>query len=138
MPPSNIQGSSMPADNQFTPAWGTALATFTQTGTYSSVVQLSRPAVALYSDNFPSAAGSIIFRASANPSGTGHPIQTASPVAAGDGTILKVLTFGSGTFYSLNTVVSPAPLLPFLILQIGTAGTAGVAAGGTIVLVTAP
>jgi hypothetical protein len=128
----------MPNDNVFQPAWGTALATFTQTGTYSSIVQLSRPIIGLYSDNFPSAAGSIILRASASPTGTGWPIQTASPVPAGDGTVLKVLAFGSGTFYALNTVITPAPLLPFLVLQIGTAGTTAVAAGGTIVLVTAP
>lgn len=128
----------MPQDNQLTPAWGTALATFTQTGTYSSIVQLSRPIIGLYSDNFPSATGSIDFRASASPTGTGHLIQTTSPVAAGNGTVLKLLSFGSGTFYALNTVITPAPMLPCVVLQIGTAGTAGVAAGGTIVLVTAP
>lgn len=128
----------MPADNTFQGQWGTALATFTQTGTYSSVVQLSRRVVALYSDDFPSAAGSLVFRASANPSGTGWPIVTEGPVAAVGGTIFKTLSFGSGTYYDLSAALIPIPQMPCLILQIGTAGTAGIAAGGTIVLVTAP
>lgn len=126
----------MPLDSQFQPSWGTALATFTQTGTYSAGVQLSKPIVGLYSDNFPSAPGSIVFRASANPGGSGHPVITASSISAGDGTTLKLLAFGSGTYYALNSVISPLPVLPWIILQIGTAGTAGVTAGGTIVLVT--
>lgn len=126
----------MPLDTQYQPAWGTVLATFTQTGTYSSVVALSKRLIALYSDNFPSAAGSIVFRASASQSGTGWPMQTTSPVAANDGTILKTLAFGSGTYYALNTIIAAFPIAPYLVLQIGTVGTAGVAAGGTIVLVT--
>lgn len=126
----------MPSDNQFQAAWGTTLATFTQRGTYSSVVQLSKHIIGLYSDDYPAAAGSIVFRASANPAGTGWPVQSANPVAAGDGTIMKLLAFGSGTYYALNSAVSPIPYMPFVVLQIGTAGTAGVAAGGTIVLVT--
>lgn len=126
----------MPADNQFQPGWGTAHATFTQTGTFSAVIPLSKRVIGLYSDNWPSAAGSIVFRTSANPGGTGWPVQSASPIAAGDGTVLKTLAFGSGTYYSLNAVVTPLPFLPYLVLQIGTAGTAAVAAGGTIVLVT--
>lgn len=126
----------MPADSVFQPVWGTALATFTQTGTYSSVVPLSKRLVGLYSDNFPSAAGSVVFRASASPTGTGWPIQSANGVAAGDGTVMKLLAFGSGTFYALNGAVAPLPLIPYLVLQIGTAGTSGVAAGGTIVLIT--
>lgn len=126
----------MPLDNVYQPAYGTTLATFTQTGTYSAVVPLSKRIVALYSDDYPAAAGSIVFRASANPSGTGWPVQTASPVAAGDGTILKTLAFGSGTYYSLNRLVTVVPIMPYVVLQIGTAGTAGIAAGGTIVLIT--
>lgn len=126
----------MPSDSQFQPGWGTVLATFTQTGTYSSVVQLNKKIVALYSDNFPSAAGSVVFRASASPSGTGWPVQGANGVAAGDGTILKLLAFGSGTYYALNDAVGAVPFMPFVVLQIGTAGTTATAAGGTIVLVT--
>lgn len=126
----------MPADSQIYPHWGTALVTFTQNGTYSSVVQISTRVVGMYSDNYPAAAGSIVFRASASPTGTGFPVQSAAPVAAGDGTILKLLAFGSGTYYNLNTVITVAPVLPYLVLQVGTAGTAGVAAGGTIVLIT--
>ena len=126
----------MPLDSVYQPAYGTALATFTQTGTYSAVVPLSKRVVALYSDNYPAAAGSVVFRASANPSGTGWPVITASPIAAGDGTILKTLAFGSGTYYSLNSLVTVIPIMPYVVLQVGTAGTAGVAAGGTIVLIT--
>lgn len=122
----------MPNESQFQPLWGTALATFTQTGTYSSVVQLNRRIVGLYSDNYPAAAGSVVFRASASPTGTGWPVQTS------DGTVLKALAVGSGTFYSFNTLNAPVPLLPYVVLQIDTAGTAGVAAGGTFVLVTGP
>lgn len=125
----------MPTLNEFQPTWGTALATFTQTGTYSAPVAVPGRLVGLYSDNWPSAAGSMFFRVSANPNGTGHLAQTANPVAAGDGTIMRLLSFGSGTFYALNTAVTGFPLTPYLVLQVGTAGTAGIAAGGTIVLV---
>lgn len=126
----------MPDENQLQPQWGTALATFTQRGTYSSPVTLNKRLVALYSDNFPTAAGSIDFRASANPSGTGWPIITEGPVAAVAGTALKILSFGSGTYYDLSTAGIPIPFVPYLILQIGTAGTTASALGGTIVLVT--
>lgn len=125
----------MPSLNEFQQTWGTSLAIFTQTGTYSSVVSVPGRLIGLYSDNWPSAAGSVFIRASANPLGTGHLIQSASPVPAGDGTVLRLLSFGSGTFYTLNSVIAPLPLTPYLVLQVGTAGTAGVAAGGTIVLV---
>lgn len=126
----------MPADNQFQPAWGTVLATFTQTGTFSSIIPLSKKITALYSDNFPSAAGSIVIRASASPTGTGWPVQGVNGVAAGDGTAFKLLAFGSGTYYALNDAVGAVPYIPYAVLQIGTAGTTGVAAGGTIVIVT--
>lgn len=126
----------MPDETTFQGQWGTALATFTQTGTFSAVIPLSKKLLALYSDNFPSAAGSIVLRASANPSGTGWPIITEGPVAAVGGTTLKILSFGSGTYYDISTATIPIPFFPYLVLQIGTAGTAGVAAGGTIVLVT--
>ena len=118
------------ADNQFTPRLGTALATFTQTGTYSSVAHLRGRLVALYSDDFPSAAGSIDFRASWNPSGTGYKVQTP------DGTVLKLSAFGSGTYYSISNTPMFTQSVGYLVMQIGTAGTAGAAAGGTIVLVT--
>ena len=126
----------MPADNEFQPGWGTTLATFSQTGTYSAPIPLSKRIQALYSSDFPAAAGSITFRASASPTGTGYPIVTEGPVAAVGGTILKVLSFGSGTYYDLSAALIPLPYIPYLVLQVGTAGTAGVAAGGTIVLVT--
>lgn len=120
----------MAADAQFTPRLGTALATFTQTGTYSAQVQLNGRLVALYSDNFPSAAGSIDFRAAWTPGGTGYKAQTP------DGTVLKLAAFGSGTYYSIGNTPLFTQALGYTTLHIGTAGTAGVAAGGTIVLVT--
>lgn len=126
----------MPADSEFQPGWGTALAIFTQSGTYSNVIPLSKQVVALYSDNYPAAAGSIVFRASASPTGTGWPIVTEGPVAAVAGTAYKVLSFGSGTYYDLSQTPVSLPFIPYLVLQVGTAGTAGAAGGGTIVLVT--
>jgi hypothetical protein len=117
--------------SQFQNYNGTTQATFTQTGTYSSPVDIGGGhLVGMYSDNWPTAAGSIVPRASWNPTGTGYPVQTA------DGTALKVLAFGSGTFYTMHSEPNAMThALQYLTLQIGTAGTAGVAAGGTIVLV---
>lgn len=122
----------MPNSNQFQTTRGTVLATFTQTGTYSgTAIDLGGGwLVGMYSDNFPSATGSIVFRASHAPTGTGWPVQTA------DGTALKLAAFGSGTFYSLGYTPWVTAPIQYLTLQIGTAGTAAVAAGGTIVLVT--
>ncbi len=120
----------MATDAQFQPRLGTALATFTQTGTYSAQVQLSGRLVALYSDNYPAAAGSIDFRASWTPGGTGYKVQTP------DGTVLKLSAFGSGTYYGIGNTPMFTQGLGYVGLHIGTAGTAGVAAGGTIVLIT--
>jgi hypothetical protein len=120
----------MPNTADYQPGWGTALATFTQTGTFSAVVAVNGRLSAVYSDNYPAAAGSIVWRASASPSGTGWPIQT------GDGTALKTLAFGSGTYYSFNNLNAPIPITPYVVLQIGTAGTSAAVTGGTIVLVT--
>jgi len=119
----------MPFDIDFQPRLGTALATFTQTGTMS-LVQLNGRLVGLYSDNYPAAAGSIDFRASFTPGGTGYKVQTP------DGTVLKLAAFGSGTYYSIGNSPMFTQPIGYIGLQIGTAGTAGVAAGGTIVLVT--
>lgn len=120
----------MASDRDFQPRLGTALATFTQTGTYSTQVQLSGRLVGLYSDNYPAAAGSIDFRASWTPGGTGYKVQTP------DGTVLKLSAFGSGTYYSIGNTPMFTEALGYIGLQIGTAGTSGVVAGGTIVLVT--
>ena len=120
----------MAADQNFQPRLGTALATFGQTGTYSTQVQLSGRLVGLYSDNYPAAAGSIDFRASWTPGGTGYKVQTP------DGTVLKLSAFGSGTYYTIGNAPMFTQALGYIGLQIGTAGTAGAAAGGTIVLVT--
>lgn len=110
---------------------GTVLATFTQTGTYSNAINLGGGwLVGCYSDNYPAAAGSLLFRSSWNESGTGYPVQTV------DGTVLKVLAFGSGTFYSLGHAPWNTAPLQYITVQIGTAGTSGAAGGGTIVLIT--
>lgn len=117
--------------SQFQSTRGTVLATFTQTGTFSAAVDLGGGwLVGCYSDNYPAAAGSITFRSSFDPSGAGWPVQTC------DGTALRVLSFGSGTFYSIGGAPWITAPMQFIRLQIGTAGTAAVAAGGTIVLVT--
>lgn len=122
----------MPNDTQFSPRLGTVLATFAQRGTYSAVVQLSGKLVALYSDDFPSdAAGSITFRASLSPTGTGHPVQT------NDGTALRVLAWSSAVYVQFGEDrFTTAGLGAYTRLQVGTAGTATSAAGGTIILVT--
>jgi hypothetical protein len=120
----------MAADSEFQPRLGTALATFTQTGTYSNTVQLSGRLVGMFSDNYPAAAGSIDFRAGWTPGGTGSKVQTP------DGTVLKLAAFGSGTVYSIGNTPMFTTGIGFVTLQIGTAGTAGIAAGGTMVLVT--
>lgn len=121
----------MAESNQFQVSRGTVLATFTQTGTYSNMVDLGGGwLTGMYSNTWPSAAGSISLRASWNPAGTGEPIQTV------DGTALKVLSFGSGTFYTLGHAPWNTAPINYVTLQIGTAGTAGVAGGGTIILIT--
>jgi hypothetical protein len=119
----------MAADRDFQPRLGTALATFTQTGTYSVQVQLNGRLVGLYSDNYPAAAGSIDVRASYTPGGTGYKVQTP------DGTVLKLSAFGSGTYYGIGKTPMFTEALAYIGLHVGTAGTAGAAAGGTIVLV---
>lgn len=119
----------MNTDTEFQARLGTALATFAAGGTYSAQLQLNGRLIGLYSDNFPVAPGSITFRASYTPAGTGYPVQTA------DGTVLKVLAFGSGTYYQMNTSPWTTQGLMFTTLQIPAGGTTG-AGGGTIVLVT--
>lgn len=122
----------MPQSNEYQTTRGSVLATFTQTGTYSgTAIDLGGGwLVGCYSDNWPTAAGSLTFRASFSQTGAGYPIQTA------DGTALKVLSFGSGTFYTLGHAPWVTAAAQWITVQIGTAGTAGVAAGGTIVLIT--
>ena len=122
----------MAESSQFQSTRGSVLATFTQTGTYSAAIDIGGGWLAgAYSDNFPSAAGSLTFRASFVSGGTGWPVQTC------DGTALKVLSFGSGTYYTIGGAPWLTAPLQYIRVQIGTAGTAGVAAGGTIVLITA-
>lgn len=119
----------MASDQDFQPRLGTALATFTNTGTYSQVVYLNGRLIGMYSDTWPSTAGSVDIRTSWNASGTGYKVQTP------DGTVLKLPAFAAGTMYSFGQTPNFTNTLGFTILQVGTAGTAG-AAGGTIVLVT--
>ncbi len=120
----------MPTPTEFQSRYGTALATFTQTGTYSNTIFMGGLAVVgLYSPDWPSAAGSLTFRSSFD-AGTGYQVANESGIP------YRVTPFGSGTFYDL----SPGTVLttPYLTIQVGTAGTAGVAAGGTIVVVGLP
>ncbi len=121
----------MPASDQdFQPRLGTALATFTQTGTFSGLTQVNGRLVGLYSDNYPAAAGSLDFYAAYKASGTGYPVQSF------DGTVLKLAAFGSATYYTIGGVPMVTQSLGYIGLKVGTAGTAGVAAGGTIVFIT--
>ena len=118
------------ADQDYQSRLGTALATFTQRGTFSGLTQINGRLVGLYSDNYPTAAGSIDFYSAYQSSGTGYPVQSF------DGTVLKLSAFGSGTFYSFGQAPMITQPLGYIGLRIGTAGTAGAAAGGTIVLIT--
>ena len=120
----------MPNDQDYQPRLGTALATFTQRGTFSGLWQINGRIVGLYSDNYPAAAGSIDFYASYQSTGTGYPVQTP------DGTVLKLSAFGSGTFYTFGQTPLFTQPIGYVGLRIGTAGTAAIAAGGTIVLIT--
>ncbi len=121
----------MATSDQFQSTRGTVLATFSNTGTYSNVVDLGGGwLVGAYSDNWPGVAGSFTVRASWNASGTGYPVQTV------DGTFLRILNSGSGTFNSLGHAPWNTAPLQYVVLQVGTAGTAGIAGGGTFVLVT--
>ncbi len=120
----------MATSDQFQSTRGTVLATFAQNGTYSAPVDLGGGwLVGAYSDNWPGVAGSITFRASWNASGTGYPVQTV------DGTVLRILNSGSGTFNSLGHAPWNTAPLQYVVLQVGTAGTVA-SGGGTFVLVT--
>lgn len=116
---------------------GTVLATFTQTGTYSSAINLGGGnLVGLVSLNWPGAVGTLFFRGGvdATLTGTQHPVVFQSGKANAPGTIGGVLAFGSGTFYHLDPLFTEG--LQYIRLEVGTAGTAGIAAGGTIICVT--
>jgi hypothetical protein len=121
----------MASSAEFNTTRGTVLATFTQGGTYSTTVDLGGGwLVGAYSDNWPGGAGSVSFRNSWNPSGTGYPVQ--SP----DGTALKIVSWGSAQFFSLGAAPWNTAPLQYVTVHLPAAGTAGIAAGGTIVLVT--
>lgn len=121
----------MASSLEFNTTRGTVVATFANTGTYSTTVDIGGGwLIGVYSDNWPGAAGSITFRNSWNPSGTGYPVQ--SP----DGTALKIVTWGSAQFFSMGAAPWNTSPLQYVTLQVANAGTAGIAAGGTVVLVT--
>lgn len=121
----------MSLSSDFQNTRGTVLVTFTQTGTYSTTVNLGGGwLMGMYSDNWPAATGSFVLRSSWSESGTGYQVMTV------DGTVLKALAFGSGTFFTLGHSPWITAPLNYVTLQTGTAGTAGVAAGGTVVLIT--
>ncbi len=107
---------------------GTAVATFAQNGTFSSIVDMGGLVLAgIYADAWTGAAP-ISFRGLANASGTGYPLTTT------DGTAVALAAFGAGTFYTFPRSQQPFGV-QYLILQVGTAGTATGAAGGTFVLI---
>lgn len=116
----------------FQSSYGTALVTFATHGTYSSMVDIRGGHISsIYAVSWAgSNTGSIAFRASHSPVGTGFPVHTFN------GTIFRIPVFAAGTFYMMESSPFETPALPFVILQVGTAGTMGHAAGGTIVLVT--
>ena len=121
----------MATSDQFQVTRGTVLATFSQNGTYSNTVDLGGGwLVGAYSDNWPGGAGSFTLRSSWNASGTGYPVQTL------DGTILRIASSGSGTFNTLGHSPWITAPINYVVLQVGTAGTAGIAGGGTYVLIT--
>jgi hypothetical protein len=120
----------MATPNQFQERRGTTAVTFTQTGTWSSVGNLGgMRLVGMYSHNYPAAAGSVTFRSSWDSTGGTH-----YPVMTELGVPFRMTAFGSGTFYSFTPGTVPAAA-QYVTLEIGTAGTAGIAAGGTIILV---
>jgi len=119
----------MPTPSDFQTRRGTVAVTFTQTGTYSTEADLGgMDLVGMYSPNWPSAAGSITLRSDWDPAGTGFPVMTELGVP------FRMTAFGSGTFYSFTPGTVPLAM-QYVTLQVGTPGTAGVAAGGTIILV---
>lgn len=119
----------MPAPTDFQSTLGTAAATFTQTGTYSSVVDMGGMAlVGLYSPAWPGGAGSLTLRAVPDPTGTGYPLANEAGVA------YRINPFGSDTFYTFQPGSVPQAAR-YLIVQVGTAGTTAAAGGGTIVLI---
>ena len=121
----------MSQSNEFQSTRGTVLATFATSGTYSSAVDVGGGRlVGAYSDNWPGGAGSLTFRSSWAPAGTGYPVQTA------DGTVLKVVTWGSAQMFTLGHAPWNTAPLQYVVLQVGTAGTVAAAGGGTVVLVT--
>lgn len=122
----------MAASSDFQNGKGTALATFTQGGTYSNIVDLGGGwLVGMYSENWPGAPGSVFFRGVPwSQSGTGYQLQTL------DGTVLKATSFGSGSFITMGHAPWITAPMQYCIVQVPASGTAGVAAGGTMVLVT--
>ena len=122
----------MAQSQDFNVTRGTVLATFGQNGTYSNTVDLGGGwLVGAYSDNWPGAAGSFTLRSSWAPAGTGYPVQTL------DGTVLRILSSGSGTFNTMGHSPWITAPINYVVLQVGTAGTAGISGGGTVVLITA-
>lgn len=84
--------------------------------------------VGMYSDVWPGAAGSLTFRSGWTDTGTGWPVVNEA------GVLYRVNPFGSANYYSFS--VGSVPMAAqYVTLQVGTAGTAGIAGGGTIVLV---
>lgn len=121
----------MAQSQDFQTTRGTVLATFAQGGTYSAATDLGGGwLMGIYSDNWGGAAGSVLFRASWSAAGTGYSVQTL------DGTALKVLAFGSGTFYTLGHAPWNTAPLQYIRVEVPPSGTTANVAGGTMVLIT--
>lgn len=119
----------MPAPSDFQSRRGTVAVTFTQTGTYSTWADMGgMDLIGIAAPGWPSAAGSLTFRASLDGQGTGVLLTNENGVP------YRIASMGSGTYAQLSagSVITAAP---HLLVQVGTAGTAGVAAGGTLYLI---
>lgn len=123
----------MPSPFDFQSRRGTVQVTFSQTGTYSTWADIGgMKLVGVYSPAWPAAAvGSVTFRTDlapggSNTGGTGFPVVNEANV------LFKANPFGSAALYAFT----PGTVLnqQYLLLQVGTGGTANVAGGGTIIL----
>jgi hypothetical protein len=114
---------------------GTTAAFFTPNGTYSSMIELGGGnLVGVFSPNWPSNGGTLFIRADIDPNGTGYPAVYSSAKVGNQGTSILLTTWGSGTYFVLDPTLTDA--FEYIRFAVGTAGTAGIAAGGTIYCIT--
>jgi hypothetical protein len=119
----------MPIPTDFQGRRGTVAVTFTQNGTYSTWADMGgMRLVGLYAPAWPGGAGSLTFRASWDGAGAGQVLANEA------GSPLRVVSFGSTNYVSFTPGTVPIAAR-FVACEVGTAGTAGVAGGGTVYLV---